>query len=72
MAEICLPAVPRTGLARRLIGTLIGKWRGDLPSARTIDPGALSDHMQRDLGFRDGRSRPAPFAPSAADWSTWR
>jgi hypothetical protein len=61
----------RTGLARA-IRRLIGKWRAHSKRARTIDPDALSDYMQRDLGFRDGRSRPAPIARAAADRSAWR
>ena len=57
MADVSLPALRQSGAAR-VIGQWIGQWRGRSASARTIDPGALSDHMQRDLGFRDGRSRP--------------
>jgi hypothetical protein len=71
MAEVCLPTVPRTSAAR-VIGRLIGKWRARLSSARTIDPGALSDHMQRDLGFRDGRSKLTPVARTAGDLSALR
>jgi hypothetical protein len=37
-----------------------------------IDPGALSDHMQRDLGFRDGRSTPASIARTSVDRPAWR
>ena len=71
MADVSLAALPQTGVAR-VIGRLIGQWRRRSHSARTIDPAALSDHMQRDLGFRDGRSRPTPFERSDADWSAWR
>ncbi|MGA2492304.1 MAG: hypothetical protein ABSF67_05065 [Roseiarcus sp.] len=71
MADVSLPALQGAGIAR-LISRLIEQWRVRSHSARAIDPAALSDHMQRDLGFRDGRSRPAPVAPPAADLSAWR
>ena len=71
MAEICLPTVRRNGAAR-VIGQWIGQWRGRSTSARTIDPSALSDHMQRDLGFRDGRSKLTPVARTAGDLSALR
>ena len=70
MADVSLPTVRRSGPAR-VIGQWIGQWRGRSTSARTIDPSALSDHLQRDLGFRDGRSRPTVEA-RRADFSTWR
>jgi hypothetical protein len=71
VADVSLPALRRSGVAR-VIGELIGQWRGRSNSARTIDPDALSDHMQRDLGFRDGRSRPTPFERPGADLPAWR
>jgi len=71
MADVCLAAPPQSGAARTF-GRLIGQWRGRSQSARTIDPAALSDHMQRDLGFRDGRSTPASIARAVADRSAWR
>ncbi len=71
MADVCLPALPRTAVARA-IRRLIGHWRARSTRAPTIDPGALSDHMQRDLGFRDGRSTPASIARTSADWWAWR
>jgi len=70
MADVSLPALRQSGAAR-VIGQWIGQWRGRSASARTIDPGALSDHMQRDLGFRDGRSRPTA-ARTSADPLAWR
>ena len=70
MAETYLPAVPQTGVAR-LISRLIGQWRARPNSSTKIDPAALSDHMQRDLGFRDGRSKP-PEARLVVDLSAWR
>jgi len=71
MADICLPAARRNGAAR-VIGQWIGQWRGRSTSARTIDPAALSDHLQRDLGFRDGRATPRRDAHMAADPLAWR
>ena len=71
MADVSLPALRRSGVAR-VIGQLMGQWRGRSNGAETIDPAAPSDHMQRDLGFRDGRSRPTPFERSDADWAAWR
>jgi hypothetical protein len=68
MADIRLPALPRTGVARA-IRRLIGQWRAHSKRARTIDPGALSDYLQRDLGFRDGRSRPTLMSRAAVDRS---
>ena len=71
MADVSLAALPQTGVAR-VIGRLIGQWRDRSHRARTLDPAALSDHMQRDLGFRDGRSQPAPVARPVAELSAWR
>ena len=71
MADVSLPALRRSGVAR-VIGQLIGQWRGRSNGARAIDPAALSDHMQRDLGFRDGRSTPARVDGPAADPMAWR
>lgn len=70
MGDVCLPALPRTGVAR-VIARLIG-WLAFSSGARAIDPDALSDHLQRDLGFRDGRSTPASIARAAAARSAWR
>jgi hypothetical protein len=70
MGDVCFPALPRSGVAR-VIARLIG-WLAFFSGARTIDPDALSDHMQRDLGFRDGRSTPTPIARATADWVRWR
>jgi hypothetical protein len=71
MTDVCLPAIPRTGVTA-VIGRWMRKWRPRAASGRTIDPGALSDHMQRDLGFRDGRSTPARVDGPAADPMAWR
>jgi hypothetical protein len=71
MAEICLPTVRRNGAAR-VIGQWIGQWRGRSTSARTIDPSALSDHMQRDLGFRDGCATAKRDADAVVDPLAWR
>jgi len=70
MADICLPTARRNGVAR-VIGQWIGQWRGRSTSARTIEPHALSDHMQRDLGFRDGRSTPACHTKTMTDPLAW-
>jgi len=70
MTDCCLSPPSHTGVGRT-IWRLIGNWRARSNSARTIDPAALSDHMQRDLGFRDGRSLPHE-ARRVADLSTWR
>jgi hypothetical protein len=56
----------------RVISQLIGKWRGRSNRAWMIDPAALSDYMQRDLGFRDGHATPASIARAAADRAAWR
>jgi hypothetical protein len=71
MADVCIPAFPRAGVARA-ISRLIGIWRAFSAGARTIDPDALSDHLQRDLGFRDGRSTSATIARATADRARWR
>jgi hypothetical protein len=71
MADVSLPTARRGGAAR-VIGQWIGQWRGRSTSAQTIDPSALSDHLQRDLGFRDGRSTPTRDADMAADPLAWR
>jgi len=71
MTDVCLPARPRTGVTGA-ISRWMGKWRPRSGSGRMIDPAALSDHRQRDLGFRDGRSRPARVPPPAADPLAWR
>ena len=71
MADVCIPAFPRAGVARA-ISRLVGIWRVFSAGARTIDPDSLSDHLQRDLGFRDGRSTPTPIARATADWVRWR
>ena len=57
MTDCCLSPPSHTGMART-IWRLIRDWRTRPSIAPTIDPDALSDYMQRDLGFRDGRSRP--------------
>jgi hypothetical protein len=61
MADVSLPTARRSGAAH-ILGQWIGQWRGRSTGARTIDPSGLSGHMQRDLGFRDGRSTPASSA----------
>ncbi len=71
MTDIHLAALPRTGAAGA-IWRLIGKWRAGAKRPRMIDPDALTDHLQRDLGFRDGRSTPASIARAAADRPAWR
>jgi len=59
MADVSLRALPQKGFAR-VFARLIGLTRARLTGPAAIDPDALSDHMQRDLGFRDGRSNPTP------------
>jgi len=71
MTDCCLTPASRPGVART-IWRLIGNWRARSNSARTLDPAALSDYMQRDLGFRDGHSRPAPDLPPPAFPAVWR
>lgn len=61
MVDVSLPALPNSGLAQAL-AKLVGVITGRPTRSAAIDPDALSDHLQRDLGFRDGRATRASSA----------
>jgi len=61
MVDLSLPALPKRNLAQAL-AELVGMIRRRPTRFEAIDPDALSNHLQRDLGFRDGRATPASSA----------
>ena len=61
MADFSLPAFRQKRLAQ-VLARLASLAREGPTRPATIDPSMLSDHMQRDLGFLDGRETPASSA----------
>jgi hypothetical protein len=61
MADFSLPAFRHKRLAQ-VLARLAGMAREGPTRPGAIDPGMLSDHLRRDLGFLDGRATPASSA----------
>jgi hypothetical protein len=61
MVDLSLPAPQRKTLEQAL-AKLVRMFRGRPTRSQAIDPDSLPDHLQRDLGFRDGHATPASSA----------